>query len=114
MTLREQQCVLHPRRGAVARCPLCNCFYCHECITEHDGKVLCRRCLHQQTADTDKEISFLDRYGAIVSLFFKSFLAMIGLLLLWLIFITIGSMLIRLPNSFYLSTPDLSGERALR
>ena len=32
-------------REAVARCPECTQFFCRECITEHDDRVLCSACL---------------------------------------------------------------------
>ena len=114
MKLSRQQCVLHPDRGAVARCPVCKRYYCHECITEHDGQVLCRHCLLQQVDDADNETTFMDRHGALVQLVSRPLLALGGLLLLWLIFTLIGSMLMRFPNNFYLSVSDSSEEGALR
>jgi hypothetical protein len=45
LTLRQQRCANHPRREASARCPECGRFFCRECITEHDDRVLCASCL---------------------------------------------------------------------
>ena len=113
MKLNRQQCVLHPERGAVARCPVCKRFYCRECITEHDGQVLCRRCLLRQVEDADKEQSFMDRHGAVLRITSRPLLAAAGVLLLWLIFVTIGSMLMRFPDSFYYFAPDSSGGKGV-
>jgi hypothetical protein len=40
-----QRCFNHGMREAAARCPECGRFYCRECITEHDDRVLCSACL---------------------------------------------------------------------
>src|SRR2546430_2101954 len=41
----EQRCFNHAVREAVAPCPQCRRFYCRECITEHEDRVLCAACL---------------------------------------------------------------------
>ncbi|NNE92276.1 MAG: rhomboid family protein [Verrucomicrobiales bacterium] len=43
--LSRTTCLIHVDRPATARCPGCGTFYCGECITEHDGKLTCARCL---------------------------------------------------------------------
>ena len=43
--LAHQRCFNHATREAVARCPECHHFFCRECITEHDDRVLCTGCL---------------------------------------------------------------------
>ncbi len=50
--LALQRCLNHTSREAVARCPECAQFYCRECITEHDERVICAACLQKivQTA----------------------------------------------------------------
>lgn len=40
-----QRCAHHPDREAAARCPECGRFFCRECITEHDERVICADCL---------------------------------------------------------------------
>ena len=49
-TLARQRCWAHPQREAVSRCPECRRFYCRECVTEHDGRLLCVQCLSARTA----------------------------------------------------------------
>jgi hypothetical protein len=39
--ITQQRCLNHMLREAVARCPECSRFFCRECITEHEDKVLC-------------------------------------------------------------------------
>jgi hypothetical protein len=43
--LIHQRCFNHSLREAAARCPECTHFYCRECITEHDDRVICASCL---------------------------------------------------------------------
>jgi len=49
-TLARQRCWTHAQREAVSRCPACQRFYCRECVTEHDGRLLCVQCLSAGTA----------------------------------------------------------------
>jgi hypothetical protein len=44
----EQRCRNHAVRTAAGRCPGCHFFYCRECITEHDGRMLCAACVQKQ------------------------------------------------------------------
>jgi len=104
MQLQRQQCILHPERGAVARCPQCQRFYCHECITEHDGEVLCRHCLSAQSEEKDTD-AFRRHRQAFNSFILKPLLALAGLILLWLMFLTLGSLLLRFPDSFHYEKP---------
>lgn len=48
--LARQRCWSHAGREAVSRCPECRRFYCRECVTEHDGRLLCVQCLGAKTA----------------------------------------------------------------
>lgn len=48
--LALQRCFHHPSREAVARCPECGQFYCRECITEHDDRIICGSCLKKIAA----------------------------------------------------------------
>ena len=43
--LAQQHCLNHPAREAAAQCPQCRHFFCRECITEHDDRILCAVCL---------------------------------------------------------------------
>ena len=44
-SLIHQRCFNHALREAVARCSECGHFYCRECITEHEDRVICAGCL---------------------------------------------------------------------
>jgi hypothetical protein len=43
--LAKSGCSIHADRPATARCPSCRRFFCGECVTEHDGKLVCASCL---------------------------------------------------------------------
>ena len=45
--LVDQRCFNHHLREAVARCPECTHFFCRECITEHDDRIICAACLRK-------------------------------------------------------------------
>jgi len=45
-----RRCRIHPAREAAARCPECARFYCRECVSEHDDRLLCRECLARHAA----------------------------------------------------------------
>lgn len=44
----HQHCWNHEAREAVCRCPGCGRSYCRECVTEHEARLLCARCLAAQ------------------------------------------------------------------
>jgi len=50
VSVSGQRCWNHGVRMAAGRCPACQFFYCRECITEHDGRMLCAGCVQKQTA----------------------------------------------------------------
>lgn len=41
----QQRCWNHEGREAVCRCPQCARSYCRECVSEHQGRLLCAACL---------------------------------------------------------------------
>jgi len=49
-SLIHQRCFNHALREAAARCPECGHFYCRECITEHEERVICANCLGKLAA----------------------------------------------------------------
>lgn len=45
MPLSQERCFRHDLREAAGRCLSCRRFYCRECLTEHDHRLLCVSCL---------------------------------------------------------------------
>ena len=91
----QHRCYQHADREAVVRCPVCRHFFCRECVTEHDDRMLCRGCLLQLT-DRKKTGA-----GNRMLLLTISLQGAIGFLLLWCIFFWIGRLLLAIPSSFH-------------
>ncbi len=96
-SLVHQRCFHHARREAVARCPECHRFFCRECITEHEARVICASCL---TKRVTRAASGRGRWGELLSV------AGCGLavFVLWIFFYQWGQMLLSLPSSFHEGT----------
>lgn len=97
-TTSEQCCYHHPNREAVVRCPVCHHLYCRECVTEHEDRMLCSRCLGQLTGvKSRRSISWLARMAIPAQGFF-------GFFVLWYIFYLIGKVLLSIPHDFHEGT----------
>jgi hypothetical protein len=93
-TLVHQRCFQHSLREAVARCPECRHFYCRECITEHEDRVICATCLRKLTVKTDTaRRSF--------AWFFPVVQVGLGLCIAWLCFYFLGNTLLSIPSRFH-------------
>ena len=95
--LIAQRCVLHHEREAVARCPECTRFYCRECVSEHEDRVLCARCLAKRTASKPEKHS---RLGGVL----RTGAAVFGVLTAWWFFDLIGRGLMLLPADVHEGT----------
>ncbi|MEP6662721.1 MAG: rhomboid family protein [Verrucomicrobiota bacterium] len=92
--LAHETCLNHVGREAVARCPECQRFYCRECITEHDDRVICAHCLKKilRASASKKKIS-----GTI----FQWAFGFAGLITAWLFFYGIAGLLLKIPTTFH-------------
>jgi hypothetical protein len=93
-TLPKQRCLNHSVREAVARCPLCTQYFCRECVTEHEDRVICAACLRRITfkpAGKKRNLAGVKRLLA----------GAFGCLLAWLMFYTAGRMLLSIPAEFH-------------
>jgi hypothetical protein len=93
-TLTHQRCLNHAAREAVARCPECARFFCRECITEHDDRVLCTSCLKRLTQPQGVERRSFAGLRHVIQCSF-------GVLLAWFFFFLIGQTLGRLSYDFH-------------
>ena len=97
-SLALQRCHHHADREAIARCPECGQFYCRECITEHDERIICASCLAKLTRPPEKAaVRF--RLGALRPIFG----AISGLIVAWLCFYIVGRSLLAIPTTFHAS-----------
>jgi len=94
---QHQHCLNHPIREAVARCPECGGFFCRECITEHEDRVICAQCL--------KKLMELVRLTGKGRLRFAGLSRVaycaLGLVIGWLFFYETGRILLLIPTSFH-------------
>jgi hypothetical protein len=93
-SLVQHRCSVHPAREASARCPSCRQFFCRECVTEHDGRILCATCLRKSATPATKPQRDLTR-------FLRPIPVIAGLALAWLVFYAVGSILLRTPSEWH-------------
>lgn len=90
----RERCLNHLTREAVARCPECTQFYCRECITEHDDRVICAACLKKLAQAPEKRVRRILPWWPLAQ-------GASGLLLAWMVFYIAGRLLLALPEEFH-------------
>jgi hypothetical protein len=95
--LVHQRCLHHPDREAAARCPECQRFYCRECVSEHDDRILCAACLRHLLAPA---ASRRPAFGGLLRLT----LSVCAVAVIWFFFFFIGRGLLAIPSSFHEGT----------
>jgi hypothetical protein len=95
--LAHLRCLNHANREAVARCLECTRYFCRECITEHDDRVICATCLKAVAKPRTS------RQRALAGTW-RSIQWIAGVLLAWYFFFLLGQILLRLPDSFHNTT----------
>ena len=93
MAFFEQRCLYHSSREAVCRCPSCQNYYCRECVLEHEGKLICTRCL--AAATQPKQVTDSTKWGLL------SVLASGGLLLCWVLQYYLGWAFSQISTTFH-------------
>ena len=96
-SLTFQRCYNHAAREAVARCPECQRYFCRECVTEHDDRVLCAVCLGRRTESGAARRRLFLRSLRVVQLG-------LAVLAVWFFFFMIATGLTRLPDEFHEGT----------
>jgi len=100
--LSHQRCHNHMLREAAARCPACGRFFCRECVTEHENKVMCAACLRQLSAPDgigSNRLQVLLQAGQFL----------MGIFILYVIFYYLARVLLALPADFHEGTLWQSG-----
>lgn len=92
--LVRQRCFNHFKREAAARCPVCLKFFCRECVTEHEDRVLCAACLERESRN-------ISRHGTGVPGLWSALQLASGGLAVWFFFYLLGRLLLKLPTSFH-------------
>lgn len=89
--IAKEKCFHHPAREAAARCPLCRQYYCRECVTEHDDRLVCAACLREASSGK-RSFSRWSRDAALLAP------AVLSFLVLWILFHVIGWSLLLVPG----------------
>lgn len=90
----DQRCFHHEFREAASRCPVCLRYFCRECVTEHQDRVLCTECLKKTVARGEEHATVLRRL-------LQALLPVAGLLMAWLFFYAIGRTLLAIPAAVH-------------
>lgn len=93
----QQRCFHHSLREAVARCPECGRFFCRECVTEHEGRVLCASCILRLVQPEIKHRGWTRRALRVIA-------CVASIVFLWLFFYSLGKGLSELPSTFHEQT----------
>ncbi|HUL31997.1 MAG TPA: rhomboid family protein [Thermodesulfobacteriota bacterium] len=101
MSIALERCFNHASREAVARCPECGRFFCRECISEHDDRVICSFCL--------KRLGTKPKRGYRLARLVPLIPILLGVLLLWSSFYLLGKALLTIPSSFHEMTIGQQG-----
>jgi hypothetical protein len=95
--ISDSRCFNHAGREAVAKCPECGRFFCRECVSEHEGRIICASCLYKATGIKHKKRFTLSGIA-------KIFQLAAGILILWCCFYLMGKMLLSIPSVFHEKT----------
>jgi len=89
--LASLRCNHHASREAAALCARCQRPYCRECVTEHEGRVLCTSCLGLPAASSKRRW----RLGPVL---LSGGVLCASLASLILLFVLLGKALLSLPS----------------
>jgi hypothetical protein len=89
-----KRCANHADREAVAKCPGCGRFFCEECVTEHEGRVLCANCLRGGPTPGPGRRTLFDRVKNAAGL-------LAGMYFVWLFLYYLGRLLLLIPSAFH-------------
>jgi len=93
MTISRQRCFNHATREAAARCPECGRYFCRECVTEHEDRLICAFCL--------KRLGLRPQGRRPSAILVRSTQVLVGLVILWSAFYLLGRLLLTIPSSFH-------------
>lgn len=104
LSLTRQRCTIHLEREAAARCPSCERFFCRECVTEHDGRLLCAACLRALFAAAARPVRAGRGWRQPLLAAARTVVLAGSLLLSWFFFDLLGRKLASVPDEFHLDT----------
>lgn len=92
--LSQQRCFQHSLREAAARCPECRRYFCRECVTEHDDRLLCAACIGSLArVPLSRHHVFIHAFRVIQVAF--------GVMMTLIFFYILGRQLLAIPSTFH-------------
>ncbi len=88
-------CFHHASREPVARCPECGRYFCRECVSDHDGRLLCSDCLLALTKQQEEQQQTL------IKKLLPPLQLVFGLLGAWLAFYLLATGLLSIPATIH-------------
>ena len=95
--LAAKRCFNHATREPVAHCTNCRNYFCRECISEHDDRMLCAACLVTLAKAAPVKRARLVPVIRVAQLALSLFAA-------WIFFYLVGASLLSIPSSFHENT----------
>lgn len=92
-SILKKRCYNHSEREAVGLCRECGSFYCRECITEHDDRLICSDCLKK----TRRSVLTKNKYSG---KFIFGLQCVTGFFVSWIFFYYSGKMVIFISDLF--------------
>ncbi len=90
----DTTCTIHPERSSSAQCSSCRRFFCPECITEHEGKLICAECLSALSKPAVEKTRTRIPWAAMIQF-------MVALILAWMLFFFFAQTLGDIPDDFH-------------
>ena len=94
LTLGLQRCFHHPTREAVVRCHGCARFFCRECVTEHDDRMICASCLARGKEENTVAAGRWRFIGALLR-------GAAAVVVAWMFYYSVARVLLATPTSFH-------------
>jgi hypothetical protein len=94
MSIAAQRCHNHLKREAVSLCLECTRYFCRECVTEHDNRVICASCIRKLSTKSEKKRLNLEGLKRLA-------LSVFGVFTLWLFFYILGFTLVSVAEPFH-------------
>jgi len=102
--LNKMRCARHAEREAAACCAACGVAFCRECVSEHEGRLLCAACLEKIVVTAKAGEAARGRFLISPQTIKRALALVAGVAWLWLCFYVAGLAVEKLPRSLHEGT----------
>jgi hypothetical protein len=96
--IEKKHCYNHQEREPVAKCPECGNYFCWECITEFEYRVLCAECIKKKSVKKTEKPGGVDVFFRLIFIPLK---VITGIIITWAVFFVLAQGLILIPDNFH-------------